>query len=200
MNLFLRILNWIWFWETWSWYLGSIWNLNHGILLGHGCIMDELFGIWFLETHTIFENLNLHKLILDFEGNEQQENWRTWIKHYNKKMRSVKIERHNKNITTRKWEAGKLKDTTLQQQNKKWKNGRTQKQITRKWEAGKWKDAINITNKEMKSRKMEGHKRYQYSATKALVLQPKPSNRIKNLSHIPKVRHEKEEVHMRCVS
>jgi hypothetical protein len=52
----------------------------------------------------------------------------------------------------------------------------------------------------MKSRKMEGHKRYQYSATKALVLQPKPSNRIKNLSHIPKVRHEKEEVHMRCVS
>jgi hypothetical protein len=48
----------------------------------------------------------------------------------------------------------------------------------------------------MRSRKMEGHKCYQYSSTKALVLQPKPSNRIKNLSHI----HEKEEVHMRCVS
>jgi hypothetical protein len=70
----------------------------------------------------------------------------------------------------------------------------------RKLEAGKWKDAIKITNKEMRSRKMEEHKGYQYSATKALVLQPKPSNRIKNLSHIPKVRHEKEEVHMRCVS
>jgi hypothetical protein len=37
----------------------------------------------------------------------------------------------------------------------------------------------------MRSRKMEGHKHYQYSATKALVLQPKPSNRIKNLIHIP---------------
>jgi hypothetical protein len=110
-NFKLILGNWIWFWETWSWYLGSIWNLNHAILLGHGCIMDEFFKIWFLETHTIFENLNLHKLILDFEGNEQQENWRTWIKHYNKEMRSVKMERHNK---------------TLQQGNEKQENWRTQ--------------------------------------------------------------------------
>lgn len=93
MNLFLRILNWIWFWETWSWYLGSIWNLNHAILLGHGCIMDEFFEIWFLETLTQY--LKTWTCI----------SW-YWIL---KEMSSRKIEGHN--ITTTKWEVGKWKDT-----------------------------------------------------------------------------------------
>jgi hypothetical protein len=51
----------------------------------------------------------------------------------------------------------------------------------------------------MRSRKMEGHKHYQYSATKALVLQPKPSNRIKNLIHIPSKTWEGRSAHAMCV-